>query len=1003
MSVKVGELHAALDLSNSAFLTKLKSSQAAFMASTNKMKAAAKLLGVALVAGLAVAAAGIGAAAFKAGKEYDEALKIIRVGTGATGKALDQLGGVARAVFRQVPDDMKTVAQATADLNTRTGQTGKGLERLTKTMLDLADVAGEDINTLIPATTRLFGDWSIKTKDQTGTLDKLFRASQATGIGVGTLAEQMVQFGSPLRQLGLGFDFSAAMFARFEKEGVNVQTLMPGLRMALKNFAQPTDDLAEKFDKLGINAAKPEKGLMQTFEAIKKATPKDATNLAFEVFGARAGPDMAAAIREGRFSLEEMMDVLANGTDTISAADKASETFGEKWEVFKHRVQDALVPLGMLLTNIADKVLGWLIATTDKTGGLAKAFAWVSDLAATVWPTIQSIIVVAATTVRGALSGIASAAEFVASNWGAIEPIVLSIGALVASVLIPHWIALGVAATVNAVKQVAAWALAQASAAGAALAHGAHVVGMVARWALLGAQSLLHAGRVAAAWLIAMGPIGIVIAAVTGLTVIVVKNWDSIKKALAAAWEWIAKTAESVWGAITRFFSSVWSAITDTATRAWDAFKGMLSRAWDTVVNMATTIFGLTLPGLILNNWQKIRDFTANVWNAVRDFLKGLWDRVRETASNVFTAIKEFFANLWGAVRDKVTGVWDAIRDFLKERWANLLAVATNLFTAIKDFIGNVWENIRGAAKHVWELIVALIRGNMRDAFDKVKEIGGNILGWFKDLPGTIKDIFANAGKWLLQLGKDVLEGFWNGLKSVWDNIKSWFGGIVNWIKEHKGPLSLDRKLLVPHGRAIMEGFNEGLQAGFGKVAGSVGAVANKLQDMFPGLVITSTYRPGNPNSFHADRDNPAHDVAMAGWPSDTSGVFNKQAFGVFQAAMRLYSNAREIIYGAWEYTRGQVVPYRGNDHWGHVHIADEGAIVRGPALIAQGGITEAHIPLSGPAAQAWIRSIASEMAKAGGRQMPSLEQTIIGVLPGDVQRETERALRKTALEWEMA
>ena len=43
------------------------------------------------------------------------------------------------------------------------------------------------------------------------------------------------------------------------------------------------------------------------------------------------------------------------------------------------------------------------------------------------------------------------------------------------------------------------------------------VHGQVAAWVLLGAQSLLQAARVAAAWLIAMGPIGLVIAAVVGL------------------------------------------------------------------------------------------------------------------------------------------------------------------------------------------------------------------------------------------------------------------------------------------------------------------------------------------------------------------------------------------------------------------------------------------------------------------------------------------------------
>jgi hypothetical protein len=68
----------------------------------------------------------------------------------------------------------------------------------------------------------------------------------------------MVQFGSPLRQLGLDFETTAAMFARFEKEGVNIQAAMPGLRMALKNFA--------------ADGREPAPALMETIEAIKGAS-----------------------------------------------------------------------------------------------------------------------------------------------------------------------------------------------------------------------------------------------------------------------------------------------------------------------------------------------------------------------------------------------------------------------------------------------------------------------------------------------------------------------------------------------------------------------------------------------------------------------------------------------------------------------------------------------------------------------------------------------------------
>lgn len=50
----------------------------------------------------------------------------------------------------------------------------------------------------------------------------------------------------------------------------------------------------------------------------------------------------------------------------------------------------------------------------------------------------------------------------------------------------------------------------------------------VAAWAVMSAQATMHALRIAAAWLIAIGPVALVIAAIVGVTVVIVRNWDKI-------------------------------------------------------------------------------------------------------------------------------------------------------------------------------------------------------------------------------------------------------------------------------------------------------------------------------------------------------------------------------------------------------------------------------------------------------------------------------------------
>lgn len=303
-----------------------------------------KIAGAGFVAGFA--AAGVGKALFDLGEDFDKAYDKIRIGTGATGRALDRLKSDFRDVAGNTPADMNAVSTTIADLNTRLGLTDQPLRTLSMQMLDLSRITKTEVGENIESTTRLFGDWSVATKDQSKTLDGLFRVSQATGIGVSDLSRLMVQFGSPLRNLGIDFDFAASMFARFEKDGVNIQTMMPGLRMALKNFAKEGED--------------PAKALAEAFEGIKDGTV-DMTE-AFKIFGARAAPDMFAAVREGRFDVDDLMKTFHNGEDTISGVARETESLGEKWQRLKNNLKVKLEPIASGVFDGASDALATLEA-----------------------------------------------------------------------------------------------------------------------------------------------------------------------------------------------------------------------------------------------------------------------------------------------------------------------------------------------------------------------------------------------------------------------------------------------------------------------------------------------------------------------------------------------------------------------------------------------------------------------------------------------------------------
>lgn len=326
---------------------------------SDKVGKSMKIAGAA-IGGLAVAGA---AAVFKLGSEFEKVERTLRVGTGATGDALEALVESTRNLATKVPADFESISNAVADINTRLGLTGTELEEFSEQMLNLSRITGSDLQGNISSVTRVLGDWGDMAGTAAGAADFLFSVAQATGIEFASLSDQLVNYGAPMRQIGFDFEQSALLIGKFEKEGVNAELVLGSLRQALGKMARDGEPAIETFQR--------------TTEAIKNAgTASEANMLALELFGARAGPDMAAAIREGRFELDDYFNLMEGGGDRINVAAKSTETLQEKFTLLKNRLTVALAPA---ITKAFDVI----VRAMDSVGPITEdVVRWFKDFTA---------------------------------------------------------------------------------------------------------------------------------------------------------------------------------------------------------------------------------------------------------------------------------------------------------------------------------------------------------------------------------------------------------------------------------------------------------------------------------------------------------------------------------------------------------------------------------------------------------------------------------------------
>lgn len=628
-----------------------------------------------------IVAAGTGL--FKLATDFQEANNSIRIGTGATGESLKGLENDFKSVYTTVNTSMSDASKVIADLNTRTGLSGESLQTLSTQMLRLAKITGEDINTLIPAATRMFQDAGISTEDYGDALDYTFKVSQSTGIGVSRLQELMTKFGGPLRQMGFDWQTSAAMLGKFEKEGVNTELVLGSLRIALGKMA-----------KEGIS--EPNKALEEMISRIKEAgTAGEANTLAMEMFGAKAGPDMAAAIREGRLNLDELIRSIQSSPETIERAAKDTETIGDKFIVLKNKMAVALEPLGKKLIEAVEKAMPSIERLIQGIVGIIEKFTALS-------PGQQDMIL-----------------KF-AMIAAAIGPVVSIIGKVIT-----------VGGTMFSTFGSISTAL---GAAGGA------------------------SGALGTAFTALTGPVAIIIGAIAGLIAIFVtlynsneefrnvvnKAWTEVKTIISG----IIDGIKSLFQAFIEFAKQIWNQYGDDIVNIVSTAFNMISTVITTILEVIKNVINIAvnvLKGNWQDTWEGIKNLTSSIWNNMKtiistalDLIKGVINIalgvIKSSISGGWEDIKSITSTLWNNIKSTTSSIWESIKNTISSVVNGVKSVISTGFNSISSTISGIWNSIKSTTTSVWNGIKTAITTPINAARDTVKGAIDSIASFFRNL-----------------------------------------------------------------------------------------------------------------------------------------------------------------------------------------------------------------------------------------------------------------------------
>jgi TP901 family phage tail tape measure protein len=299
---------------------------------------------------------------------------------------------------------------------------------------------------------------------------------------------------------------------------------------------------------------------------------------------------------------------------------------------------------------------------------------------------------------------------------------------------------------------------------------------------------------------------------------------DTHKKQIHDTMADVDKTLRAIGSAWQSEFEAI-RAVVETAIKIilnlWARFGKQILQHLETSFNSALQILrgafeimkGIfdVITGVLTGKWSK-------AWKGIEEIFGGVWDVIVGLLKSALNTISTFIG-LFVAV---FTAAWDLL-------WHAVQTAFFDAWKPITEFFKYIWANIVGAFKDAKHWLVQIGKDIIGGAWDGIKTAWNDVYGWFADLAKMINSAIGNLDNLLYNIGHAILEGLLHGMQAAWKDVTGFISGIGSWISSHKGPIDVDRKLLIPHGLAIMAGLNEGLLTGFAGVQSNVNGMTSKI------------------------------------------------------------------------------------------------------------------------------------------------------------------------------